>query len=95
MKKRWKDRIEILLPNQPSYDEWGHQSTPSFNRIATVWANVCPLLGKNPMALVTVRMPFEFDQDITIQWQERQWRIIQGPTYFPSPRLAQFKIEQR
>lgn len=94
MKKRWKDRIEILTPCEKTYDAWGHQSTTEFERVTTVWADVCPILSKIPAAVVTVRMPFEVDHNVYIHWQDQQWKIVQGPTYFPTPGLAQFKIEK-
>lgn len=93
MKKRWNERIHILLPNQTAFDDWGHRAPAILNHVATLWADVSPILAKIPSALVTVRMPVEIDPHSYIQWQEHKWRIVHGPTYFPKTQTVQFKIE--
>lgn len=93
MKKRWKDRIQVLLANEKTYDAWGHLINGTCQSAGGIWADVCPILGKTPAAYVTVRMPFDYTENIHIGWQDQQWKITQGPTCFPATQLAQFKIE--
>ncbi len=94
MKKRWKDRIQILSPSARTYDAWGHLNQSTHQQVAEVWADVKPVLSATRTAIVTVRMPFEHDNTSHILWQDQAWKIIQGPAIFPDVRLVQFKIQQ-
>lgn len=94
MTKRWKDRIQILVHTAGTYDAWGHSNAESWKETAEIWADVRTQLNSKSIATVTVRAPFDYADNIRIQWNDQLWKLIQPPLCFSESQLVQFKIEQ-
>lgn len=92
MKKRWKDRITILLPAAPIYDNWGHLLPEKWKEYCQIWADVRPVLGCEVSAIVTVLEPLNFGLEMQLEWNEARWKLIQGPVSCPKNRVTQFKM---
>lgn len=92
MKQRWQDRIKILLPAAPIYDNWGHLLPEKWEEYCQIWADVRPVLGCDISAIVSVRDPLDFDSEIQLEWNGARWKLIQGPVFCTKTRVAQFKM---
>lgn len=93
MTKRWKDRIQILVRTAETYDAWGHPEAESWTATAEVWADVRQQLNSKSSAIVTVRAPFDYTENIQIRWSDQLWKPTQTAICCPESQLVQFKIE--
>ncbi len=93
MTKRWKDRIQILVNTAGTYDAWGHSSTESWKATQEVWADVRLQFNSKSTASVTVRVPFEYTDNMRIRWNDQLWKPVNTPICFPDIQLVQFNIE--
>lgn len=94
MSLRWKDRIKVHVLTETRYDAWGHIQPTAYEDTLEYWAFVKPMLSTPKTAVVTVRQPFNHSREIHIEWQNKRWRLIQGPIAFSETRIVQFKMEE-